>query len=651
MAAKVKKSDGKLGFITILLITINSIMGAGIFFLPAVGARVSGPFSILAWVIMGIIAIGFSAVIAELIGIFPKEGGVYEYAKEAFGSFPSFLIGWMALIAAYITIAMLVVGAIRYVGPILPTPILIGISILFIILFNFMAFRGLKTGAVMLVAFAGITLIAILGITIPGLLSFNLANFSDWLTHPALASLNFASTSGILGGLSLLGVTLFFIAETFFGWETSTFLAEKVKNPKKVMPRVMIIGTVVIVVISLLFVIASFSLMHWSQLGASATPLADLAGIVFGARAIPIYSILVFLAIIGSVAGWIVAAPNLIVALAKDKLFITQLSKLHPKTHTPYKAIIFQTILTSLLIFIGAGNYESLLQLLVPLVLFLYVLVVVSLLVIRKKYKRDKELYHAPGGTVGPIILILVTLSLIIIWGFQVMGAVHLLRIILSFIIFAIPIYFLLIFYYDSHATVRFQDQAAPILLLFERSFLPRSIRKKLLANARIKNKVVLELGASTGIMSKEIAKLHPKKQIIVEQSIPLKNIISKRLQHNSHEITVIHDEHLTARIHPTIGQIDEVFSFGIIGNLHDEKQYLSQLAKIMPEHSRIHFFDYVDLYKIIPNKEIISDHDKLKELFRQAGFAVSIKKHMGILWNYLIIDGIRTRNKNYVYI
>ena len=113
---------------------------------------------------MGIIAIYFSMIFAELVGMFPKEGGVYEYAKEAFGQFPSFLLGWMALIAANVTIAMLVVGAIKYIGPILPESLLITFSIAFIVIFNYIAYRGLKTGAVMLVVFAFITLISLFGI-------------------------------------------------------------------------------------------------------------------------------------------------------------------------------------------------------------------------------------------------------------------------------------------------------------------------------------------------------------------------------------------------------------------------------------------------------------------------------------------------------
>lgn len=642
------EDSGKLGFVTILLITINSIMGTGIFFLPAVGAREAGLFSIISWAIMGLVAIYFSTIFAELVGMFPKEGGVYEYAKEAFGQFPSFILGWMTLIAAYVTIAMLIVGAILYVAPTLPKIYLIAASIFFILVFNYMTFKGLKTGAVMLVAFALITLVTVFGLMIPGLLEFNTANFTSWMAHQKFTGLE--GMGGLFTGLSVIFVTIFFIAETFFGWETTTFLAEKVRNPKKVMPKVMVIATTFIAICSLLFVLASLSLINWEILGQSTTPLADLAVTVYGAGARSIYGIMVYLAIIGSVAGWIVASPNLIVALAKDKMFIPQLAQLHPKTNTPYKAIIFQTILISVLVVMGAGNYEKLLHLLVPLVLFLYAAVVLSLLFIRKKYSKMEKPYTAPFGNWGPKLLILFSLSLIVMWMIYSHDAVSTLSLLGSFLLFGFPIYLLLVFNYNPAASLKFQNETAWVSFFLERIFFPRKIQDKFLANMEIEGKTVLELGASSGLVSVDVALRNPKKQIIVEHNDSAKRIIERKLGHKDN-VVIIKDEFLHSRIHPEITEVDEVISFGILSDLHNEQQYLAQLAQVLPQHARIHFFDYVDLYKFIPNKELVDNLKELKEIFKRAGFAVTIKKHKGTFWNYLIIDGIRTDNFDTVYV
>ena len=634
---------GKLGLVSILLITINSIMGTEIFFLPAIGVREAGLFSIISWAIMGLIAIYYSMVIAELVGMFPKEGGVYEYAKQAFGQFSSFLLGWMALIAAYVTVAMLIVGAILYLAPTLPKSFLIGVSIAFIVIFNYMAFRGLKTGAVMLVAFAFITLLALGGILIPGLFHFHPANFTGWMSHHAVKGL------GPFGVIGVIFVTIFFIAETFFGWETTTFLAEQVRNPRKTMPKVLIGATVFIATTSLLFVIASVSIIPWQIFGFSTTPLADLATVIYGETLKGSYGLLVYLAIIGSVAGWIVASPNLIVALAKDKMFIPQLSKLHPKTGTPYKAIIFQTILTSLLIIVGAGSYELLLHLLVPLVLVLYASVVLSLLVIRKKHPDIERPYIAPFGNTGPVLLILFSISLIVFWAVSTHGALQTLGLLGSFVLFGFPIYLLLAFHYDPQATLKFQNDTAKLYFLFERVFFPRSIEHALLSDAEFSGKVVVELGASSGLLSLAIQKRSPKKHIIVETSKAMTNIIAKRLGVHDN-LHIYYDDHLKSRIHPNIEEAEEVVSFGILSDLHNPQQYLKDLSDIMPINSRIHFFDYIDLYKFIPNKETIGNLDILREMFRKAGFAVRVIKKHGFFWNYLIIQGIRT-DKDVVYI
>ena len=106
-----------IGKYAILIITINSILGSGIFFLPAVGAGIAGPASIISWVILSLIAIYVAMCFGELTSMYPKAGGVYEFSKQAYGPFWSFIIGWITLIAGNITIAMITVGAVRYIIP------------------------------------------------------------------------------------------------------------------------------------------------------------------------------------------------------------------------------------------------------------------------------------------------------------------------------------------------------------------------------------------------------------------------------------------------------------------------------------------------------------------------------------------------------
>ena len=106
-----------LGFGTILSISIASIMGTGLFFGGAIGASYSGNTSILSWIILSFVSVYISTFFAELVSMFPKAGGIYEFSKQSYNRFVSFLMGWLAWLVGNLTTALLVVAAIDYLIP------------------------------------------------------------------------------------------------------------------------------------------------------------------------------------------------------------------------------------------------------------------------------------------------------------------------------------------------------------------------------------------------------------------------------------------------------------------------------------------------------------------------------------------------------
>ena len=126
-----------LGYKTILALTITSVMGTGMFFGASLGASYSGNASLIAWGFLGIFAIYISTFFGELVALFPKAGGVYEFSKHAYSRFTSFLMGWLAWIVGNLTTALLIVAAIDYLIPD-PSQFLIKmiISVVLIILLN-----------------------------------------------------------------------------------------------------------------------------------------------------------------------------------------------------------------------------------------------------------------------------------------------------------------------------------------------------------------------------------------------------------------------------------------------------------------------------------------------------------------------------------
>ncbi len=620
---------------TILLITINSIMGTGIFFLPAVGANHAGPASIISWTVLAFIAIYISMCFGELVGMFPKAGGVYEYCKQAYGRFPSFIFGWMTLIAGNVTIAMLIVGAIQYLLPFPLMSVKLIISLLFIFIFNFMAYKGMQTSAFMLVTFSIITVGTLTGLIIPGFFKFSLSNLTPFFIFPISAVL----------------VTIFFIAETFFGWETATFLAEETKDAERVMPWALTRATWVISFICITFVVISLGVVPWQVFGESVAPLADLAKIYYGSWGVDIFTIMVYLSIIGSVAGWIVSAPRLILALAQDKLFLKQFAKIHPVNSTPYMAILFQTILTSILVVLGSSSpdaYRTLLLLLVPMVLIMYSGVMISLVVLRYKQPDTKRPYKVPFGKVGPILVVLFSIFLISVWLFEEKGALQSASLGLSFIALGIPLYFLLEMYYDPKMIVRVNDLFANFALFTEGMMLPSSVKKELLQLlGDIKGKKVLEFGCSVGTLTVLLAHAvgNKGKVYATDSSEHGVRIAQRRIEKEGHKhVHIIHDPEGN-RVHPTVPKVDAVISVGMIGYVQQVERVLQHMNRRLKKGAKIVFMDYDKFFDVIPNIHWLSKDEEIVRIFKKEGFNVGVIRKQGFAWQYIYIYGVKEKD------
>ncbi|MFP4403237.1 MAG: amino acid permease [Candidatus Woesearchaeota archaeon] len=635
----------------IFIITVNSIMGTGIFFLPAIGAGIAGPASILSWVLLSILCIYISMCFAELTGMFPTSGGVYEFCRQAFGHFWSFIIGWMTFIVGNITIAMLIVGAIQYINPHtinvfeLQIPFLdgavLGISfnmlvcIAFILIFNYIAYRGMQTSSFMLVTFGIITLSTLILLTIPGLFKTNPDNFIPFFPL----------------GFPVIFVGIFVLAETFFGWETATFLAGETKDGANVMPKVLIYGTIVIAIICILFSISALGVLPYDTWANSLTPLTDLAQVHYGDLGSTIFSIMVYLSIIGSVAGWVVSAPRLILTMAEDKLFISSFAKIHPKHNSPYNAIIFQTILISILIVIASASYEMLLELLVPLVLLTYSAVLLSLVVLRYTKPNHKRTYKVPFGKIGPIVCIFILMFLVIFWAIHSGDeAYSLIKLGLSFVLAGIPFFILLTIYYNPDIFIKLNNFLSYFNLLFERILMPKKILNEVdefLENAKGKN--ILEFGCGVGTLTKEIVKKIGKKGGIyaVDMSESAVRIARNRLTKIGHEnVYLIHDIHQINRIHHSIPKVDYMVSFGLLGYIQDIEKIAKEVKEILPDSGRIMFIDFIDLFKVIPNVNWLSNQEELVKIFEKHGFTLRIKIVKSLFWNYFIIYGIKSKEK-----
>ncbi|MBW2990800.1 amino acid permease, partial [Candidatus Woesearchaeota archaeon] len=627
--AELKRS---VGFWTIVALTITAMIGTGMFFGTAIGAGYSGNAVLVAWAILLVVSLYVAACFGELIALFPKAGGVYEFSKQAYGRFFSFLIGWVTWMMANISVTVLIVAALEHLlPPGFATIYKILIAIGLIIVLNIITYLGVDTSAAALMFFAIISIVLLIAIIVPGAFQINLANFKPFFSKPHI----------------FIFVSLFFMLEALMGWEEASFLAEETKNPEKTIPKALIVSTLIAGILSLGIAFVSLGIIPWQKLTGSTAPITDVTAILFGSLGSQILGVGIILALIGAAAGIVITTPRLLLAMARDKLFIAQLAAIHEKKRTPYKAIIFQTIVSIVIIIIGFGQYKVLLSMFTPLALIMYIAVLLSVTILRFKLRDANRAFKAPLGVIGPVVISLIYAGTIVAWLLLEPGAFALSRIILSLILFAIPIYLLLIFFYNPDAIVGFSNYFAKLTLWTENLLLPKRMRRKIIGLFKdLDKKIVLEYGAGVGTLTLHLAQAVGAKGKVYATDLSKKNIkllTNRLLKKGISHVTVIHDEHQVNRVHPSIQSVDIIFSVGMMSYMQDFKKILKEMNRILPDGGRVCFVEYVNFFRILPDAEWVSDIERLKKIFRESGFSVKIEKKHGFLWNYLFVYGIKS--------
>ena len=628
-----------LGFTTLLLITITSIMGTGIFFLPAVGAREGGPASIISWAILAFFSLYIASLFAELCSLFPTAGGIYEFAKQVYPRPLYFAIGWGTLVASNVTIGMLILGAIQYLLPFDMKILKVLISIFFILIFNYISFKGIKTSATMLVVFSMIILSTLTLLLIPNIFSFDTANLTPFF---------------ISSDFTVLFMVVFLVAETFFGWESPLFLTEETKNARVVVPRVLVIGTAFIVIFSLAFVVSTLGAVDWQTFANSSVPLLEIVRAHYGNAFVGVFTILVYLSIIGSVANWITTSPRLVLSLAKDNLFPNRFAAIHPKNATPHNAIMFQTIVSIAVVLIGAGSYEALLEMLLPLLISLYGSVILIVFILRKRKPRLERPFNAPFPKTGSIIVLLFLAMLMYFWFVHSHDALYTLQLAGSFLAFGIPVYFLMDLYYNPNVIARSNDTLAYLTLLTESLMLPRSIRQHIIRNiGNPQDKTVLEFGCSVGTLTLDLAEEVGKNGRIYATDISERsvNITQRRMRRKEHDhVTTLHDLELANRVHPDIPEVDVIVSVGTLNYLQNVDKVLHELNGRLKDGSRICFVEFDNFFFLMQNRRWISDVTLMRHVFHRNGFRVGHEVIRGPLWNYVLIYGKKVKDSSQDY-
>ena len=376
-----------------LSIVVGMIIGSGIFLKPAIVLKDAGNpiMALAAWILGGIITLASALTIAEIASNIPRAGGLYTYLEELYGERWGFLLGWVQTVISYpASVAAQAIAFSIYASYFIPMTDwqqrLLGIGVLaLLLLLNILSTR---CGAVIQVIATVGKLIPIASILVVGLI--------NGVSDGALGV-----RSGLIGntGTAILG-TLW----AYDGWISVTNMAGEMKNPKKNMPRAIIIGMILVIAVYALFNVVIFNTLSADVLADTEKVGIDVSVALFGEKGATFLTAGIMVSVFGALNGYLMTAARVPHAMAERRMLPASsvLGKINKRFDTPANSLILQAALA--VIYICTGTFNTLTDLLVFVLWIFFTLGVFGIFILRRRKMSSKEGYRVPLYPVVPAI-------------------------------------------------------------------------------------------------------------------------------------------------------------------------------------------------------------------------------------------------------
>lgn len=397
-----------LGFTDLLLITVGTVIGSGIYLVPSIVLRQTGGQTSLAltvWAVAGVLSLLGALTYAELGGMRPEAGGLYAYIRDAFGPLPAFLYGWASFIViASGSIATLAVAFRNYLTALVPMPGVPGwvIPVLVIAVVAAINVRGTRDSANVqnwtTAAKAGVLLILSLLLIVRG-------GGAAASAAPLEATPNASLAAGL--GAAMIGVLW-----AYEGWQYVTFSAGEARDPQRTFPRAISIASVFLIVLYLLANVGYIAALGPVGAANSQRVAADAVATVIGPTAGTIVAALILVSIFSALNGLVLTTPRMYFAMARDGLFFKRLAAVHPKFGTPAFAIM--TLCGWAMLGAATGSFEQLLTYVVFAGWIFYALGALAVFVFRRREPNAARPYRVPGYPVTPLLFVLAAAALVV---------------------------------------------------------------------------------------------------------------------------------------------------------------------------------------------------------------------------------------------
>lgn len=380
-------------------LSVNDVIGSGIYLLPAAAAALLGPASLWAVLLAGAAVSLLVLCYAQASSFFDQAGGSYLYAREAFGPFIGFEVGWMLVITRVTTAAALSNGLAEAVTHFLPMAdtgpvrvVIVAGSLLLLAWVNLIGVRSAARAGVFLAITKLLPLLMFMAIG---------AFFVDMSQASPLA----------LGSIPLddLAKGALLLMFAYAGFENMPAAAAEYRNPRRDVPFAMI---AMIVIVTLIYVVVQWvALGTLPGLGESTTPLADASARFGGTWLALVLTVGAAVSILGTNSNTVMFGPRYVMALAMDGHGPAALARIHPRFRTPAVAIVVFTVVSIALAL--SGSFVQLALLSVVARLTAYLAVSTALLVLRKKHGKRDNAIRLAGGPVIPIVATLLSIGLL----------------------------------------------------------------------------------------------------------------------------------------------------------------------------------------------------------------------------------------------
>ncbi|MBZ5704983.1 MAG: amino acid permease [Acidobacteriia bacterium] len=390
-----------LGVFDATMIVMGGIVGSGIFINPYVVAlRVHTPFLILGvWLLGGVLAMLGAFIWAELATRLPEAGGQYLYLREAYHPSVAFIYGWVLLLVTQTGgMAAVAVTFARYYREItgfsasdgaIASAALLGLTAI-----NCLGVRAgsnVQSGLMLLKAGAIAAMVAV------GML------WGGGALH-ALPMLDRPVSFGLAGAI---GAAMVPVAFAYGGWQTASFVAGEMRDPRRDLSRGLVAGVLGVVLLYLAVNFVCVRVLGPTGLAATRTPASAVMRAALGERGAQWIAFGIAVSTLGFLSQGILTAPRVYYAMARDGLFFRSVGWLSPRTSVPVVAIVLQGVTATVIAL--SGRYEQILNYVVSVDFISFGLTAASLFVFRRKLDAtpSQDLYLVPGHpyTTGLFVL------------------------------------------------------------------------------------------------------------------------------------------------------------------------------------------------------------------------------------------------------